>query len=155
MAHRLKILPNAEESKNRNRAGHLDADFGGEKVELNGAGFGFESGAVFGADGLAFLGELDAVLLAVGKNGDEAAGSGQQAIDGPGGEDGAFAELARPVQAEDAGGYVTEDWDLVGTKFHALTVRGHVGGGKELCRSGAEAVKCRNQASRSFTRSRF
>ena len=50
------------------------ADLSGEKVEFNGAGFGFEDGAVLGADGLAFLGEFSAVLLAVAENGDEAPG---------------------------------------------------------------------------------
>jgi len=50
------------------------------------------------------LGELSAVLLAVRKNRDEAAGTGEESIDGPGGEDGAFAELAGPVEAEDASG---------------------------------------------------
>jgi hypothetical protein len=72
-------------------------------------------GAVFGADGLAFLGEFESVLLAVRKNGDEAARAREESMDGPGGEDGAFAELAGPVEAEDAGGVVVEDWDLIGT----------------------------------------
>jgi hypothetical protein len=48
---------------------------------------------VFVADGLAFLGELRAVPLAIAE--DEAAGSGEKAINGRGGEDGAFAEPAR------------------------------------------------------------
>jgi hypothetical protein len=74
--------------------------------------------AVFGADGLAFFGELSAVLLAVAEDGDKAAGAGQEAIDRPGGEDGAFAELARPMKAEDAGGVVGENRDLVRTQFH-------------------------------------
>jgi hypothetical protein len=103
-------------------AGDADADFGGEQVEFHGAGFGLEDGAVFVADGLAFLGELSAVLLAVAEDGDEAAGSGEKAINGPSGEDGAFAELTRPVEAEDAGGVVFEDWDLVGAKFHTRSV---------------------------------
>jgi hypothetical protein len=55
--------------------------------------------------------------------------------DEPCGEDGAFAELARPMETEDAGGYVTEDRDLIGAKFHARTVRGQVSGRKDLCRS--------------------
>lgn len=65
-----------------------------------------------------FFGELSAFLLAVRKDSDEAAGSAEKAINGPRSEDGAFVELARPVKAEDAGGYVTEDGDLVGAKFH-------------------------------------
>ena len=47
----------------------------------------------------------------------------------------ATSNRARPVQAEDASGVVVEDGDLVGTQFHALTVRGHVTDGKDLCRS--------------------
>jgi hypothetical protein len=116
-------------------AGDADADFGGEKVEFDGAGFGFEDGAVFVADGLAFLGELGAVLLAVAENGDEAAGSGEESIDGPRGENGALAELARPVETEDAGGVVAEDGDLIRTKFHARTVRGDLAEEKDLCRT--------------------
>ena len=107
-------------------AGDFDADFGGEEVELDGAGFGFEDGAMFGADGLAFFGELSAVLLSVRKNGDETTGSSEKAIDCPSGEDGAFAELARPVEAEDAGGVVVEDRDLIGAKFHPATLKGDV-----------------------------
>lgn len=72
---------------------------------------------MLGADGLTFLGKFGAVLLAVAEDGDEAAGPSEKAIDGPRGEDGAFAELARPVKAEDAGGVVVED-DLVGTQMH-------------------------------------
>lgn len=49
-----------------------------------------------------------ALLLAVGQDGDQSARAGEEAIKGPGGEDGAFAELASPVQAEDAGGVVFE-----------------------------------------------
>ena len=74
--------------------------------------------AVFVADGLAFLREFSAILLAVAENGDEAAGASEKAIDCPGGEDGTLAKLARPVQAEDAGGVVVEDGDLVRAKFH-------------------------------------
>jgi hypothetical protein len=113
----------------------FDADFRGEEVEFDGAGFGFENCAVFGADGLAFLGEFGAVLLAVAEDGDEAAGTAEEAVNGPGGEDGAFAELTRPMEAEDSGGVVGEDRDLIGTKFHALTVRSHRAGRKNLCRS--------------------
>ena len=58
---------------------------------------------MFGADGLVFVGEFDAVLARIAQDGDEAAGPRQQAIDGPGDEDSAFAELARPMEAEDAG----------------------------------------------------
>jgi hypothetical protein len=47
--------------------------FGGEKVEFDGAGFGFEDGAMLVEDGLAFLSELRAVLPAVAEDGDEAA----------------------------------------------------------------------------------
>ena len=36
------------------------------------------------------------------------------------------------MEAEDAGGVVVEDRDLVGTKFHTLTVRGHMPKGKDL-----------------------
>src|SRR5436309_947130 len=72
-------------------AGDANANFGGKKIEFNGAGFGFEDRAVFVADGLAFLSELRPVLLAIAEDGDEAARSGEKAIDGPRGEDGAFA----------------------------------------------------------------
>ena len=96
-------------------------------------GFGFEDGAVLSADGLAFLGELSAVLLAVAKDGDETAGACEKAIDGPGSENGAFAELARPMQAEDAGGVVGEDGDLVRAQMHALTVGSYTRERKDLC----------------------
>lgn len=51
--------------------------------------------------------------------GDETAGAGEKSIESSGGEEGALAELAGPVQAEDAGGVVLEDWDLVGTEDHS------------------------------------
>ena len=41
------------------------ADFGGEEIDFDLAAVGFEGSAVFGADFLAFVGELNAVLLAV------------------------------------------------------------------------------------------
>lgn len=80
------------------------------------------NGAMLGADNLAFLRELSAVLLAVLKNCDEAAGFGEKPPDGPGSEDVGFSDLPGPVEAEDAGGVVLEDRDLVGTEFdwHAL-----------------------------------
>ena len=109
----------------------FDADFGAEKVNFDGAQFGFEDGAVLGGDGLAFFGELSAVLLAVAEDGDEAAGTGEKAIDGPSGEDGGFAELACPVEAEDASGVVVEDRNLLRTEFHsAHSVGGPCVGGK-------------------------
>ena len=48
-------------------------------------------------------------FAAVAENGHEAAGSSEKAIGGPRREDGAFAELARQVKAEDAGRVVVED----------------------------------------------
>ena len=85
---------------------------------MRGGGIDLEENAVLGADGLAFLGEFSAVLLAVAENGDEAAGPGEGSIDSPGGEDGGFAELAGPMEAEDAGGVVVEDGDLIRAQFH-------------------------------------
>ena len=99
-------------------AGDFDADLGGEEVEFDGARFGFEDSAVFGADSLAFLGKFGAVLLAVRKNCDQAAGASEESVNGPGGEDGRFAKLAGPVQAEDASGVVVENGDLIRSKFH-------------------------------------
>jgi hypothetical protein len=74
---------------------------------------------VFGADRLAFLGELSAILLAVAEDGDKTAGTGEKSIESPRGEDGAFAELARPVETEDAGRVILEDRDLVRTEDHS------------------------------------
>ena len=68
---------------------------------------------MFGADGLAFVGEFDAVLAGVAEDSDEAAGTGEKAINGPRGEDIAFADLAGPVEDGDASGVVLEDGDLV------------------------------------------
>ena len=76
-----------------------------------------EDGAVVVADGLAFLGELDAVVFGVAEDGDEAAGFGEEPPDGPGGEHVGLADLTGPVEAEDAGGVVLEDRDLVGAEF--------------------------------------
>ena len=101
---------------------------------VDGAGFGLEDGAVFVADGLAFLGELSDILLAVAENGDEATGSGEKAIDCPGGEDGAFAELPSPVQAEDSGRVVFENRNLIGAKFHPTAWAGNGWEGKDLCK---------------------
>ena len=95
---------------------------GAEEFEFDFLGDGFEGGAVFGEEGFAFFGELEAVLHGVGKDGDKAAGACEAAVDGPGGEDGGFADLAGPVEDGDAGGVVLEDWDLVGAElnWHAL-----------------------------------
>jgi hypothetical protein len=72
--------------------------------------------APFGADGLAFLRELDAVVFGVGQDGDEAAGFGEEPPDGQGGEDVRLADLTGQEE-EDAGGVVAEDRFLVGTEF--------------------------------------
>ena len=90
--------------------------------EFSRAGFCFKGGAVFRADGLAFVDEFDAVLARITEDSDEAAGTGEQAIDGPSREGIAFADLARPVEDVNAGRGVLEDWDLVGSEFdwHAL-----------------------------------
>ena len=74
----------------------------------------------------------------------------EKAIDGPGGENGAFAELAGPIEAEDAGGVVVEDWDLVGAEFHARTMWGRVAEWKDLCTTFFLARLLRRQLSTQF-----
>jgi hypothetical protein len=54
----------------------------------------------------------------VAEDGDEAAGTGKEAINGPRGEDVAFADLAGPVEDLHAGGVVLEDGDLVGAELN-------------------------------------
>jgi hypothetical protein len=99
-----------------------EVDFGDEGFEVDGVA-GFEGGAMFGADGLAFVGEFDALLAGVAEDGDEAAGPGEEAINGPRSKDLAFADLAGPVDDGDAGGVVLEDWDLVGAELNWHAVR--------------------------------
>ena len=59
--------------------------------------------------------EFDAVLFGVGKNGDEAAGAGEETIYCPGGEGVGFAGLAGPEPDLDAG-LAVEGFLLVGAK---------------------------------------
>ena len=69
------------------------------------------------ANFLAFENEFGAVFAGVGEDGDEPGVVGaefvQETVNGPGGEDIAFAELAGPMEDEDAAGAVVEDPFLV------------------------------------------
>ena len=110
-----------------------DADFHAHVLEFEAAGevLGFELGAVEVADFGAFGEEFGAVFAGVGEDGDEAAGAGEEAVDGPGGEGEGFADLAGPMKDEDAGGAVHEDGDLIGTESDAdagMGLRVRVGG---------------------------
>jgi hypothetical protein len=72
---------------------------------------------MFGADGLAFVDEFDAVLLGLLRTVTRRPGRDSRRS-GPCGEDVAFADLARPVEDGNAGGVVLEDWDLVGAELN-------------------------------------
>lgn len=73
----------------------------------------------------AFAMEFDAVEAGVGKDGDEATGAGEDAVNGPGGEGEGFAGLAAPKEDLVAGGVVFEDLLLVRTERE----EGRVGNG--------------------------
>jgi hypothetical protein len=80
--------------------------------------FGFESGGMLGAmawhlsaNSMPFSRELLRTMT-------KAPGTGEEAINGPCGEDVAFADLAGPVEDGDAGGVVLEDRDLVGAELN-------------------------------------
>lgn len=94
-----------------------DADFGDERFEVDGIA-GFKGGAMFGANGLAFIRKLNAVLARIAEDGDETAGPREQAVNGPCGEDVAFADLTGPVEDGNTGGVVLENWDLVGAEVN-------------------------------------
>ena len=119
-----------------------DVEFEAHGFEMEGVGFvhGFIPGAIELADLNAFGEKLGAVFAGIGEDGDEAAGSGDKAVHGPGGEGEGFADLPGPVQDEDAGLAVAEDGFLIraemdgGTEFDA----GGFGGSVECGMRSAE-----------------